>query len=395
MTMVAQTIELFPQEVPVTIHIKEISMKNILIKSIFVVLCLVLWIGSIHSTPLKANSAGDILITPPLFDDIGQILTDRFGLAQGTHWIEIENVTLQNYDAIKNAKTIFINCSSDSLDQGSNIGDSLRRFVDQGGTLYASDWAYTYIETSFPGYLAFLSPDPLDGQSGTITATVLDQGLRNYLFGASTTTTINIDYDLSAWAVIDQTLRSDVKVLMTGDVPLFDGLILPNHPLAVTFPYGQGRVVYTTFHNEAQQSDLEKRLLEYLVLLPTTTEIQSQVQQALSNANLFQVRQDLNKINQGETIQGFYTTTGKRGFGFGLGWSGSTLRLSVYRPNGSLFARREDTTSPFVLNVPKPDATAGTWRYEITAVSIPSNNYPLVVGIGVVPDKTFFPIILR
>jgi hypothetical protein len=38
-------------------------------------------------------------------------------------------------------------------------------------------------------------------------------------------------------------------------------------PLAVSFDYGEGTVVHTTFHTEAQLSDMARHILEYFTVL--------------------------------------------------------------------------------------------------------------------------------
>ncbi|MEW6363949.1 MAG: IPT/TIG domain-containing protein [Acidobacteriota bacterium] len=350
-------------------------------------------------------SAMDILVTPPGFDDIGDVLVQQFGWQQGVAWTEIPTSSLGNYDAIKNAKVIFINCSTLSVEPGA--ATALRQFVSAGGALYASDWAYRYIQDGFPGYLQFHGSLPTVGPAGQVVAQIVDQGLRNYIYGSSPASTMILDFDLSWWAVLDRALRSDVSILLQGDIPVAQrssaypatesswrragrtysesqGLTsMTTHPLAVTFPYGAGRVVYTSFHNEAQTGPEEKRLIEYLVLVPYTTQLQNSLNQAFGSRGLSTVRTDLNMIDRGSEVTGtFYDVTAGVNAGIGLAWAGSTMRLSVYRPDGSPYAEQTASTSPVIVTIAKADASGGSWSYRVAAVDIPSDRYPFVVGIG-------------
>jgi hypothetical protein len=92
-----------------------------------------------------------------------------------------------------------------------------------------------------------------------------------------------ITYDLSAWVVING-VDASANVLLIGD-PLtgiaqnklsrigHDAILKSSNsiatprPLAASFSYGSGKVVYTTFHNEAQLSEPVRHILEYFTIL--------------------------------------------------------------------------------------------------------------------------------
>ncbi len=145
---------------------------------------------------------------------------------------------------------------------------NLRSFVQGGGVLYASDFAFVYVDAVWTGKIHFL-PDSAQYPDGPylgdaadgLQATVADPALRLAL-GKDTA---SIDFDLSDWVVVDS-VASGVAVLLSGPAPLTLGTTLPNRPYAVQFADGSGRVTYTSFHNEVQTTADVDRLLEQMLL---------------------------------------------------------------------------------------------------------------------------------
>jgi hypothetical protein len=95
--------------------------------------------------------------------------------------------------------------------------------------------------------------------------------------------TVEVVFDLGGWVPIDAVLNT-TRTLLSGDVaaqtaggrlPPADrslpiphsATILRNRPLAVSFAYGEGTVVYTSFHNEAQAGQSVRHILEYFTIL--------------------------------------------------------------------------------------------------------------------------------
>jgi archaellum component FlaF (FlaF/FlaG flagellin family) len=102
------------------------------------------------------------------------------------------------------------------------------------------------------------------------------------------------------------------------------------------------------------------------------------------------VRQEnIGTINLGETstTASFDIATPKRSI-FTANWLGSVLRLSVFRPDGSLYDRVESSHPP--LSIVVPLAEKGQWSYQITGVDVPYNNYPYVVLVGT-PNSCALP----
>lgn len=224
----------------------------------------------VSEVPLK------IAVTPPYYDDIGEILTDM-----KYSFTEIESSDLSDYDLIKDYDIIFINCAEGLEQPAQDAKIALQQFVQNGGNLYTSDWAFIFIQNSFPEYITFHG---YIGEAQTATCTVVDSGLQNYLWGINTG---GITYNLSSWVPIES-ISSQTKVYLTGSYTVYESMgsanikslreqgtpesrsKIPsttesNKPLAVCFSYGNGKVIHTTFHNEAQPDWLIQRMLEYFI----------------------------------------------------------------------------------------------------------------------------------
>lgn len=232
-----------------------------------------LYVGNVElrlvEKPLKIG------ITPAGFDDIGMLLKSF-----GYNITVISLSDLLNYSTITAFDIIALNCAGDLEDYASQSKNNLKNFVENGGKLYASDWAYIFIEEAFPDYIDFPAY-PQIGDAQTTKAHISDQNLSKYLG----VTEAEIVYDLDAWVVIDN-VSSSTNVLISGDVSSSgykSSLISPQtrssqinksissinsvRPLAVSFNYGNGSVVYTTFHNESQINESVRHILEYFTIL--------------------------------------------------------------------------------------------------------------------------------
>jgi hypothetical protein len=177
-------------------------------------------------------------VTGADMDDIGSVLTNL-----GFTWSPYSNKIL-----IGNSKpdVIFVNCGSATNDP------SLVGFVRDGGVVYVSDHACTDVEmllSSEPTSVQF----DFSGVEGIYEAKVLDQNLITYLDSEH----LNLHFDMSAWVrVVTPPARSNLLLEVEG------------LPVLFTYNLGKGTVIFTSFHNSAQQSDIERKLIAYLALKP-------------------------------------------------------------------------------------------------------------------------------
>ncbi|MCP4921432.1 MAG: hypothetical protein GY913_31430 [Proteobacteria bacterium] len=129
----------------------------------------------------------------------------------------------------------------------------LRAWVESGGTLYVSDWEWELFEAVVPEAVDFRE-DPRIGEAGTLTATILDRNIAAML-GSETA---SVAFDLPSWAVIDGVDQATPLVQASVDGR--------QRPLAVSHAVGDGRVIFTSFHNEAQMTEDMQTILYSLIL---------------------------------------------------------------------------------------------------------------------------------
>lgn len=146
----------------------------------------------------------------------------------------------------------------DSLVTDPDVIANVVEYVEKGGTLVVSDWAYELVETAWPDRIDFVRDDAVldDAQNGTselVEARVLDEEIKTELGGVEQ---IDLQYDFSHWAAIES-VGTDVAVLLEGDITYrvsdaAGDVPLEGVPLLVSFEVGKGLVLYSTFHWRAQ-----------------------------------------------------------------------------------------------------------------------------------------------
>lgn len=195
---------------------------------------------------------------PGDFDSIEDLLTNL-----GFAWTSIaagdlQTTTLNQYDFV------FLNCG---LDESyiSAAASNLANFVAAGKRLYFSDWAHSYLELAFPGQIVFYGDGSPNngarvGANGMATGSISDP----FLATAIGSTNMIINFDLPGWAVMDS-VSSTARRLIEGDVSLVTGGSIGSRPLVASFAHGTGKVVYTSFHNEAQATQDMTRVLHALI----------------------------------------------------------------------------------------------------------------------------------
>ncbi len=215
-----------------------------------------------------------IAVVTGAYDSIEHVL-DRMGfeydLYSGEYdWSgESEGIKLlKNANQLGQYDLVFLNCGMDdswTFSDTNTVGNNLRKFVVNGGSVYASDWSYYTFEVAFPDALTFVGSDNMSGAAyqgmdGYLTAQVLDANFQVVLGKNSA----QINYDLAAWAVAESA-KNDVDVLLEGTAQLYMGGAVSKSPLAA-YVEPNGRFVYTSFHNEPQTTgDMDKMLKEMIL----------------------------------------------------------------------------------------------------------------------------------
>ena len=179
---------------------------------------------------------------------------------------------LTDFNKMSEFDSIFLNCGIfkdyysfqeyefNTFSTMSTVQTNLRNFVENGGSLYASDWSYDYIKNVFPAEIINF-PSNMRGDIQTITGQVLPEGLVDYLEGINN---VSISFDLSEWIIMDR-VDDQTEILVSGSPATTTGGTANNVPLMVLRKFGQGKFVYTSFHNEQQVSEDMVKLLKYLI----------------------------------------------------------------------------------------------------------------------------------
>ncbi|MDP2314404.1 MAG: hypothetical protein Q8P41_15995 [Pseudomonadota bacterium] len=159
------------------------------------------------------------------------------------------------------------------LEDDTNTAPSQRianvvNYVESGGSIYASDWAYDLVEMGWPDRAEFVGVDeiPDDAQMGdyeNVTAAISDASLSEFLGS----TYLDVTYDLPVWPPVERVADS-VSVHVTGTVPYSDGLSdfqLTAAPLLYSFNAGDGKVVFSTFRVARNANDDVVATLQYMM----------------------------------------------------------------------------------------------------------------------------------
>jgi hypothetical protein len=206
--------------------------------------------------PAQLQSTGRLGYVVGSFDRIQDIIGDTLGYAME----EVDADSLGFAAVLSRYRAIFLNCGMDYgfLDVDTNAAQTLRNYVSGGGSLYVSDWAQEVVRRMFPSDVRGFQRI---GQSQVIHGRVVDAGLRAFIAKDS----VQINYDLGSWEILD-TLSTRPRILLRGDYSTYSGPHI-DKPLAILIDHGQGRVVYTTFHNEANVTRDAVEVLTYFLFI--------------------------------------------------------------------------------------------------------------------------------
>jgi hypothetical protein len=320
-------------------------------------------------TPTKKELRGGEIVG---WDDMGRLLNQ---LGSGYHFDVVESVRIaENPQILDKYDVLFLTCAPGGLELRGALAD----FVARGGTLYASDWRYDAVANSFPEMADRLIVG--HGLAQDVIADVIEPGLRSRI-GA----TIRLRFDLSAWRVAAFD-RSRVRVLIEGnyrleEFPRDNVGIASRGPLLVQFNHGKGSVIFTSFHNERQNSEMELELLRYLVFQLVNAAVDLEVSQFNERAGFQAADSNLLAAPKGMPETAKHYNHAKKGdlrFSLAFRNEGARFRVTLVSPDGNEFAW--EGTSTLIADV--PNAAPGRWTARITAVHIPYENFVYSVTFG-------------
>jgi hypothetical protein len=207
-----------------------------------------------------------------------------------------------------------------------------------------------------------------------VDAEIVDSGLQE-----SIGDTIRLRFPDNSWEP-GRFTGDDVQVLMRGTYVSVNNEQI-EAPLLVKFRQGKGTVIFTSFHNEAQNSQQELQLLRYLVFSAVTAKEEALAQETMLAGGFSPVKQgQVNHAIGMDSITKKYqsTTADPLRFSLNFGGDGAILQLTLVAPGGQEYKKETDET----ILVEATGAAPGEWLYTVTAVKVPYKNYAYSVSIG-------------
>jgi len=309
-----------------------------------------------------------LAITPPAFDDMGKLLRT---LGDGYKFTDIADFEILNSTRLQDIDVLFLTCNSSDANN-KQMNANLRKFVEQGGTLYASDLRFDALRGAFPEYIDATKLYAANPQN--MTADIAEPGLQEAL-GSKT---IQLHFNGAGWRTA-AFKRDKATVYLEGNINLPNGKPFFT-PLLVKFSYGKGAVIYTSFHNAAQNSETEKKLLKYLVFTAVTSQNETRIATTMIKGGFSpQVSRLLNASDPQQATSTYVNKkAGPLSFMLGFANQGARFRLTLIAPDKQKFEKEGTSTFGFEI----PNAPAGDWQYTVTALELPYANFPFTLTVG-------------
>jgi hypothetical protein len=199
---------------------------------------------------------------------------------------------LQNLDWMLDYHVIFVPCSNSTTDSqlyNATVLENIRQYVAAGGKWYVADWSYDFVEQAFPDFLDFEGEDrtigSADDASGSFDTMgrAVDADLRNWLMAIGEPADgINFEENWDCIYALGNVPGFDedgnpINIIpytwAEGPVERSNDCMSGSAPLTMTFPYGCGKVLFTTYHTVgamggASRPNLltQEKILFYLIL---------------------------------------------------------------------------------------------------------------------------------
>jgi len=303
-----------------------------------------------------------------VWDDMGKLLKN---LGKGYQFQSVPMANLYDPKKFNDFDVLFLTCSSEGNDPA--IADNIRQFVAKGGTLYASDWRFMLVAQAFPDLVD--NKVKGEGKEQRLEADIIDPGLKDVLG----TSRVPLEFNLDQWKTA--AFGGDrVKVLMKANYITQQGK-RSVCPLLVKFPFEKGTVIFTSFHNESQNSEIEQKLLKYLVFSAVTASIENEINETMVKGGFSPQKSNLLSASGKSEISNTYQAkkAGKVRFTLGFPEQGARFKLTVVSPEGKKLEK--EGTSTFEIEETSPNV--GIWRYTVTALEDPPYpDFPFTLTVG-------------
>lgn len=211
------------------------------------------------------------------------------GASYGTSYPNFQTL-LADTTLLDDYHVIVVPCSSsytDSALSNATILSNIRNWVDSGGRWIVADWSYDFVEQVFSAYLDFEGDDATIGaadsasSSWDTTGAGVDAGLRSWLndsLGQSPDSVRFVEnWDCIAGIGSVSATDPDGSPITVIPERYCEGAVTRSHgclspgPLSVIFPYGCGRVLYSTYHTVGEIGgghaglDIQEKIIVYLL----------------------------------------------------------------------------------------------------------------------------------
>ena len=220
--------------------------------------------GASVSVTVKSNdtvTAPDAILTAikklafvPGSNDSVEVLIRQFGNTID----ELAATQLSDAGTLNQYGMIFLDCGLDQKPLANPAtASTILAWIRAGGFLYASDQAFGYLYQMVPNDFTLLG----SGDVQQISATVADSELKTFLNQSS----VQVNYDLPGWVAL-QSVAAGAKIFLNGSYVYNEGTATTqNRPLAMSFVEGSGHILFTTFHNAADATPDQVKVLRFFI----------------------------------------------------------------------------------------------------------------------------------
>ncbi len=200
----------------------------------------------------------DIAVASGSYDDIGSIL-DNMNIEYDP--IVTNSSFFSDLDQMREYDIIFAECGTDNMglggggfgSDGDEIAYNIRRYIEEGSSLYASDWASRFVRDTIPEAIEFTDST---GDSKEVTADVESELMQMVL----ESDTAEVNFNLGGWHMMVEAGPS-TEVQFQGEAGGSE------RPFMAIYddPIGGGRAIYTSFHNNNQATGDMEDILEFMI----------------------------------------------------------------------------------------------------------------------------------